>query len=129
MQAPSFKVDSKDLKAKAWKIYVAELGEEGIELFDDAQAAKLAQRAFKLAEIFLYHETAVVDKLAATKAARKSQRDTDDGSSSDTSEKSDSDDDKPEEPTNGETAPGQTPDESDSPGDASDSGDEDRDDS
>ncbi|CAN5214750.1 hypothetical protein BH23VER1_BH23VER1_07730 [soil metagenome] len=73
VQAPSFKVDAKDLKSKAWKIYVAELGEEGIELFDDAQAAKLAQRAFKLAEIFLYHQSAILDRIRTPKESARGE--------------------------------------------------------
>ncbi|MCU0780268.1 MAG: hypothetical protein MUF04_04095 [Akkermansiaceae bacterium] len=43
-----------DLLAKfAWKIYLAEVSEEGIALINDREAREVARRCFKLAEIFL----------------------------------------------------------------------------
>ncbi len=37
----------------AWKIYLAEISEEGVTLVDDAAAKDLAKRCFRLATIFL----------------------------------------------------------------------------
>jgi hypothetical protein len=62
---PSFTPDAEELSRKAWKIYLAELSEEGVELFDDASAGKLVQRSFKLAEIFLRYQSHRVAQLAA----------------------------------------------------------------
>jgi hypothetical protein len=62
---PSFIPEAGELSRKAWKIYLAELSEEGVELFDDASAGKLVQRSFKLAEIFLRYQSHRVAQLAA----------------------------------------------------------------
>jgi hypothetical protein len=45
-----------DLCRKAWDIYLAEVSEEGVELFPDNDARELARRSFRLAEIFLQEE-------------------------------------------------------------------------
>ncbi len=45
-----------DLCKKAWDIYLAEVSEEGVELFPDNDARELARRSFRLAEIFLLEE-------------------------------------------------------------------------
>ena len=44
---------------KAWDIYLAEVSEEGVELFPDNDARELARRSFRLAEIFLQEELRV----------------------------------------------------------------------
>ena len=45
-----------DLCKKAWEVYLAEVSEEGVELFPDNDARELARRSFRLAEIFLLEE-------------------------------------------------------------------------
>jgi len=45
--------DPKDLGNKAWKIYLAEVSEEGIALINDQDAREIARRCFRLSEIFL----------------------------------------------------------------------------
>lgn len=45
-----------DLCKKAWEVYIAEVSEEGVELFPDNDARELARRSFRLAEIFLMEE-------------------------------------------------------------------------
>jgi hypothetical protein len=48
-----------DLCKKAWDIYLAEVSEEGVELFPDNDARELARRSFRLAEIFMQEEMRV----------------------------------------------------------------------
>ncbi|MFU8892758.1 MAG: hypothetical protein ACNA8L_03930 [Luteolibacter sp.] len=45
--------DPADLSRKAWKIYLAEVSEEGIALINDQEAREVARRCFRLAEVFL----------------------------------------------------------------------------
>ena len=45
-----------DLCKLARDIYLAEVSEEGVELFPDNDARELARRSFRLAEIFLIEE-------------------------------------------------------------------------
>ena len=47
------KVDPETLARKAWKIYLAEVSEEGVALIGDQDARELARRCFRLAEIFI----------------------------------------------------------------------------
>ena len=51
--APRSKVDSEEVAKKAWKIFQAEVGEEGLALIDDHDAREISRRCFRLAEIFL----------------------------------------------------------------------------
>ena len=51
--SPRPKVDAEQLAKFAWKIYLAEIGEEGVALIDDHDARELTRRCFRLAEIFL----------------------------------------------------------------------------
>lgn len=46
-------MDPAELATKAWKIYLAEVSEEGVSLIRDNDARELARRCFRLAEIFL----------------------------------------------------------------------------
>ncbi len=48
-----------DLCTKAWQIFLAEVGEEGVELFPDNEARELTRRSFRLAEIFMQEELRV----------------------------------------------------------------------
>lgn len=47
------KHDRKEVAKMAWKIYLAEISEEGVALVDDQHARELSKRCFRLAEIFL----------------------------------------------------------------------------
>ncbi len=50
------RLPTEDLCKKAWEVYLAEVSEEGVELFPDNDARELARRSFRLAEIFLLEE-------------------------------------------------------------------------
>lgn len=50
---PRVKVDAEQLAKFAWKIYLAEVSEEGVALLGDNDARELSRRCFRLAEIFL----------------------------------------------------------------------------
>jgi len=52
-QPPPSKVDPELLAEHAWKIFLAEVSEEGIALINDGDARDLTRRCFRLAEIFL----------------------------------------------------------------------------
>jgi hypothetical protein len=47
------KVDPELLTKMAWKIYLAEVSEEGVALIGDSDAKDLSRRCFRLAEIFI----------------------------------------------------------------------------
>lgn len=51
--APRVKLDAEQLAKFAWKIYLAEVSEEGVALIGDNDARELTRRCFRLAEIFL----------------------------------------------------------------------------
>lgn len=51
--APRPKLDSDEVSRKAWKIFLSEVGEEGLALIDDHDAREISRRCFRLAEIFL----------------------------------------------------------------------------
>lgn len=52
-RAPRPSGDPSIVSKMAWKLYLGEIGEEGIALIDDPDARDLARRCFRLAEIFL----------------------------------------------------------------------------
>ncbi len=52
-QAPHSKHDAEMLAKCAWKIYLAEISEEGVALVGDHDAKELSRRCFRLAEIFM----------------------------------------------------------------------------
>lgn len=52
-QAPRVRIDPEQLAKFAWKIYLAEVSEEGVALIGDNDARELSRRCFRLAEIFL----------------------------------------------------------------------------
>ncbi|BCU75716.1 hypothetical protein [Luteolibacter sp. LG18] len=52
-QGPRIQVDPDDLAKKAWRIFLNEVGEEGLALIGDQDAREISRRSFKLAEIFL----------------------------------------------------------------------------
>jgi hypothetical protein len=51
--APRPKLDSDEVSKKAWRIFLSEVGEEGLALIDDHDAREISRRCFRLAEIFL----------------------------------------------------------------------------
>ena len=52
-QKPRRKLDPEKVAKNAWKIYLAEVSEEGVALIGDNDARELARRCFRLSEIFL----------------------------------------------------------------------------
>jgi len=46
-------VGPEELAKRAWKIFLAEVSEEGVSLISDQDARELSKRCFRLAEIFL----------------------------------------------------------------------------
>jgi len=52
-QVPRSKLDAELLAKCAWKIYLAEISEEGVALVGDNDAKELSRRCFRLAEIFM----------------------------------------------------------------------------
>ena len=50
---PRVKLDPEQLAKLAWKIFLAEVSEEGVALIGDNDARELSRRCFRLAEIFL----------------------------------------------------------------------------
>ncbi len=56
-QAPRLKVDLELMHQMAWKIYLAEIGEEGVALIGDGDARDLSRRCFRLAEIFIEEQS------------------------------------------------------------------------
>jgi len=61
-------VNNEELRSKAWQVYLAELAEEGVTMFDRGNAQKLAEHSFLLAEVFL----AVQERKTGSSPARKS---------------------------------------------------------
>jgi len=52
-QPPRLKLDAEMVSKLAWKIYLAEVSEEGVALIGDGDAKELSRRCFRLAEIFM----------------------------------------------------------------------------
>lgn len=50
------KIDPAKVAKNAWKIFLAEVSEEGVALIADNDARELARRCFRLSEIFLEEE-------------------------------------------------------------------------
>ncbi len=55
-QKPRRKLDPEKVAKNAWKIFLAEVSEEGVALIADHDARELARRCFRLSEIFLEEE-------------------------------------------------------------------------
>lgn len=51
------RIDPDLLAKKAWKIFLAEVSEEGVALIGDNDARELTRRCFRLAELFLEEES------------------------------------------------------------------------
>jgi hypothetical protein len=54
---PRANIDPESLAKSAWKIYLAEISEEGVALIGDNDARDLARRCFRLAEIFMEEQS------------------------------------------------------------------------
>lgn len=54
---PRVKIDPELLAKFAWKIYLAEVSEEGVALISDNDAKDLSRRCFRLAEIFIEEQS------------------------------------------------------------------------
>jgi hypothetical protein len=67
----SVKIDAKEQAHMAWKLYSADIAEEGIALVKDEDGRKLAMRSFDLAKIFLEEK--------ARRKPRKVRKSKDDG--------------------------------------------------
>jgi hypothetical protein len=52
-QKPRRKLDPEKVAKNAWKIFLAEVSEEGVALIGDNDARELARRSFRLSEIFM----------------------------------------------------------------------------
>jgi hypothetical protein len=52
-QKPRVRLDPEKVAKNAWKIYLAEVSEEGVALIADNDARELARRCFRLSELFL----------------------------------------------------------------------------
>ena len=52
-QPPRTQINQELLAKRAWKIFLAEVSEEGVSLISDHDARELSKRCFRLAEIFL----------------------------------------------------------------------------
>ncbi len=61
------RLDAKAVSKKAWKIFLAEVGEEGLALIGDKEGKELTKRSFRLSEIFQEEEQRRI-KLAKKKA-------------------------------------------------------------
>lgn len=51
--APRVNLDPDEVARKAWKIYLAEVSEDGLALIGDNEARELSRRSFRIAEVFL----------------------------------------------------------------------------
>ena len=56
-QSPRPRIDPEHLAKMAWKIYLAEVSEEGVALIGDNDAKDLSRRCFRLAEIFIEEQS------------------------------------------------------------------------
>lgn len=59
---PKVKLDGKTVAKRAWKIFLGEVGEEGLALIGDKDARELARRSLKIAEIYSQEEAAICKK-------------------------------------------------------------------
>jgi len=72
-QAQQIKLDPKSVAKKAWKIFLAEVSEEGLALIGDKEAKELTKRSFRLGEIF-HEEEQRRQIIAKEKAQQEKER-------------------------------------------------------
>ena len=61
-EAPKAKIDTKIVAARAWKIFVGEVNEEGLALIADKDAREMARRSLRIAEIYTREEAMQLQK-------------------------------------------------------------------
>lgn len=61
------KLDEKKVANRAWKIFLGEVGEEGLALITDKDARELARRSLKIAEIYSREEEMLLQQAQANK--------------------------------------------------------------
>ncbi len=59
---PKVNLDDKKVAKRAWKIFLGEVGEEGLALIADKDARELARRSLRVAEIYSREEAALYKK-------------------------------------------------------------------
>jgi hypothetical protein len=64
-------VDPEELSKRAWKIYQADVAEEGITLIDNSTGRQLALRSFELARVFLEEQARQVKLCKPPKESRR----------------------------------------------------------
>lgn len=57
LPTPRKQADPKEIAKKAWKIFLAEVSEEGVALISDNDARELSRRCFRLAELFIEEQS------------------------------------------------------------------------
>ena len=63
------KLDEKKVAKRAWKIFLGEVGEEGLALIADKDARELARRSLKIAEIYSREEAALLEQNKGKKSS------------------------------------------------------------
>ena len=59
---PKVELNDKKVAKRAWKIFLGEVGEEGLALIADKDARELARRSLRVAEIYSREEAALYKK-------------------------------------------------------------------
>ena len=59
---PKVELDDKKVAKRAWKIFLGEVGEEGLALIADKDAREMARRSLRVAEIYSREEAALYKK-------------------------------------------------------------------
>jgi len=72
-EAPNAKIDTKTVAARAWKIFVGEVNEEGLALIADKDARELARRSLRIAEIYTREEAVLLQKGKKATKIRKAE--------------------------------------------------------
>lgn len=67
---PKTKLDAKLVAKRAWKIFLGEVGEEGLALIADKDARELARRSLRVAEIYSLEEEVSLQKKGPSKNER-----------------------------------------------------------
>ena len=62
MDEAKVKLDDKKVAQRAWKIFLGEVGEEGLALIADKDARELARRSLRVAEIYSQEEATLYKK-------------------------------------------------------------------
>lgn len=71
---PQVDIDESEVAQKAWKIFLGEVVEEGLALFDDRDARERAIKSFRLAEIFVTEQERRVARVKAREEDSKTSK-------------------------------------------------------